>query len=67
MGTAACERGRSGRHWAVFWSPAMGVNIPLGGHSILVMGLGRLSRRGRFHRWQVCAYRMDLEHCCGRG
>jgi hypothetical protein len=51
----------------VFWSPTRGVNIPLGGHSILVMGLGRMSRRGRFHRWQVCAYRMDLEHCCGRG
>jgi hypothetical protein len=42
------------------------MNLPLGGHRILVVGLGRLDRHGRMHRWQICCYPMQLSFCCGR-
>ena len=53
-------------HFKIHWR-TQAVNLPLGGHSILVIGRGRLDSRARFHPWQPCCYRMDLEHCCGRG
>lgn len=52
------------RHFQLYWPPA--INLPLGGHRILVIGLGRLDSMGRFHRWQIGCYRLNLEFCCGR-
>ena len=40
------------------------VNIPFAPHRIIVIGLGRVDRRGMFHRWQLCCYAMRLHHCC---
>jgi hypothetical protein len=40
------------------------MNIPYAPHRIIVIGWGRLDRRGRFHYHQPCFYLMTLRHCC---
>ena len=52
-----------GAHWRIYgWIPA--VNIPLGGHRILVVGLGRLCRDAQYRWWLPSWYAMQLHYCC---
>ncbi len=53
-----------GRHWAVRLWPRPYVNVPYWPHRIVVIGWGRLDRRGKFHGHQPCCYRMILRNCC---
>jgi hypothetical protein len=55
----------AGWHWraSVRRAPRY-VNIPYWPHRILVVGWGRLDRRGMFHDHQPCLHRMTLRHCC---
>ena len=46
--------------------PFQTVNLPLGGHRILVIGRGRLKKDSTFSKWGICCYKQDLEYCCGR-
>ena len=54
-----------GFHWRLNVKKAPRyINVPFAPHRILVIGLGRLSRRSTFHKWQPCCYPMTLHHCC---
>ncbi len=54
-----------GWHWAASLCRApLYVNIPYWPHRIIVIGWGRLGRRGTFRYHQPCCYRMTLRHCC---
>ena len=53
-----------GLHFKVGFWPDQYVNIPVGPHRIVVIGRGRLDRRGRFHKWQPCFYYVLLYWCC---
>ena len=57
----------TGWHWAASIRRAPRyLNIPYAPHRIVVIGWGRLSRRGVFHPCQPCLYRMRLKRCCPR-
>jgi hypothetical protein len=40
------------------------VNVPTGPHRVLVIGLGRCLKNGRYVPWLPCCYPMRLRHCC---
>ena len=52
-----------GWHWEFHW-PTKVANIPFWPHWIFVVGLGHLTRRGRYYRWVPGGYVMHLDHCC---
>lgn len=53
------------KHLKVYW-PTKTVNIPVGGHRVIIAGFGTLDAASQFKRFKPYAGMTRLDYCCDK-